>query len=192
WLLREWTAYEDELYDENQDTGTPGPEPDEIVALRATRQRLLRRVFELVENVDAARADAVRGAIAREETYYRDSAPSREVDALAGAMAAVADWLDDDAARCRWARAHADLRLTRIEHQMRSRVYFAEVEGETLPAIESAISRLERLRRTFRANPRGAAAAFPALRAPSDAAQAADVTALHEQLDAVAARCAAP
>ncbi len=195
-----WTEYERSLYSANQDTGTPGPDPQEIVRLRATRGRLLRRAFELVEDIDAARADGVRAAIAREETYYRASAPSREVDALDGAMSAVAEWLGDDAARCRWARAHADLRLSRVEHQMRSHVYFAEVEGESLPAsaardaaaIEHALPRLERLRRTFEANPRGAAAALPAVRLPAGAADAADVTALGAQLDAVAARCGAP
>lgn len=199
-LLREWGEYERGLYRGNQDTGTPRPDPQEIVAFRATRGRLLRRVYELVQDNDAARADGVRAAIAREDTYYRASAPSREVDALDGAMSAVAEWLGDDAARCRWARAHAELRLLRVEQQMRSHLYFAEVEGESLPAddarraaaIENALPRLERLRRTFQSNPRGAAAALPALSLPSGAADPPDVAALGAQLDAVAARCAAP
>ena len=75
-------------------------------------------------------------------------------------------WLDDDAARCRWARAHARLRLLRVEHWYRTHVYFAEVSAPDLnaderrraDAYERAIPRIERLRRRFEANARGAAA----------------------------------
>lgn len=198
WLLREWSEYERALYASNQDTGTPGPTPDEIVRLRATRGRLLARVLHAVEDIDVARADGIRAAIAREDTYYRAAAPDRELAALASAMAALAEWLGEDAARCRWARAHADLRMLRAEHQLRSEVYFAEVEGTSLPAeaarsaaaIERALPRLERLRRRFEANPPGAAATWDALRAPSGVA-AQDLAALREQLDEVAARCPA-
>lgn len=197
-LLREWSEYERALYASNQDTGTPGPTPEEIVRLRATRERLLARVLQAVEDIDVERADGIRAAIAREDTYYRAAAPNRELAALASAMAALAEWLGDDTARCRWARAHADLRMLRVEHQMRSEVYFAEVEGTSLPAddarrvaaIERAVPRLERLRQRFEANPRGAAASSAALRPPPGVA-VEDLAALREQLDEVAARCAA-
>lgn len=96
-----------------------GDERDEEAArLRATRRRTLRQLADFVAPVDEVASDRVRVALAE----GRDD----DLDIPVAAFAAVVDWLDQDEIRCRWAIAHARIRMGREIGQLRSAINQAE------------------------------------------------------------------
>ena len=95
------------------------PSESDLEDLRSSRRTTLNRAADFVEPVDADAAAGLRARLAR-TVAWTDRSEARaaltdDLDALARAMEAVATWLGDDAARCRWARAHAGLRLAHVE-----------------------------------------------------------------------------
>jgi hypothetical protein len=95
------------------------PNESDLEDLRSSRRTTLNRAADFVEPVDADVAAGLRARLARTVVWTNRSeartALTDDLDALARAMEAVATWLGDDAARCRWARAHAGLRLAHVE-----------------------------------------------------------------------------
>lgn len=95
------------------------PTESDLEDLRSSRRTTLNRAADFVEPVDADAAAGLRARLARAVAWTNRSeartALTDDLDALARAMEAVATWLGDDAARCRWARAHAGLRLAHVE-----------------------------------------------------------------------------
>lgn len=95
------------------------PNESDLEDLRSTRRTTLNRAADFVEPVDADSAAGLRarlvGTIVWTNRSEARTALTDDLDALGRAMEAVASWLGDDAARCRWARAHAGLRLAHLE-----------------------------------------------------------------------------
>lgn len=118
WLGDSWGTLDNPRFSR----GDPDPAEDEVVAFRNGRLQLLRRVLELVETAVPSAADPLRAAIARppapqrgDDNYWLWDQGGRDLEVIDAALAAVAVWIGDDDARCRWARTHAGLRLGRIE-----------------------------------------------------------------------------
>jgi hypothetical protein len=82
------------------------------------RDGILTRMARLVEPIDAARAGALRTEAAATidwtSDYARYGVLTRAADLVVAALDSVATYLDDDAARCRSARAASAVRLSRV------------------------------------------------------------------------------
>ncbi|MCB9616715.1 MAG: hypothetical protein H6722_30125 [Sandaracinus sp.] len=95
-------------------SGLDFAEPDDTEDLRPQRVRLLERAASWVEPVDADAAAALQArarAPLGESTSAVDATFAADVDALAAGLTAVANFVGDDAARCRTARANGGMRL---------------------------------------------------------------------------------
>ena len=120
WFDGAWREHEDSIHYLDQNTGEPDPTDDDVAGFRRARRRILERVAEMVAPVDDAASDALR----RRRAHGIDwgSYPARrdetraDLDAIAAAFDAVAAHLDQDEVRCRWARAHAGIRVKRLEN----------------------------------------------------------------------------
>jgi predicted secreted protein len=111
------------------------PNESDLEDLRSMRRTTLNRAADFVEPVDADAAAGLRARLARSVAWTSRSeartALTDDLDALARAMEAVATWLGDDAARCRWARAHAGLRLSHVEGVLLQDAEALDAELET-------------------------------------------------------------
>ncbi|MGE0785186.1 MAG: hypothetical protein AB7S26_05815 [Sandaracinaceae bacterium] len=136
---RAWWEYE--MGERRRDATTGGPEEDDaqqVHDLRRQRQSALEPVAAYVESVDAALGDAIRRRIAHPHTIEiglgRDAERRRyageDLDAAARAFDAISAFVEVDAARCRWARAHAGLRTLRLENGANATWYLLEYEAE--------------------------------------------------------------
>jgi hypothetical protein len=130
-LVRDWRALQGEYFSFAESTGEPEPDAESIRATERARGAILRRITELVRPVDPARADAIRIAGATRLTgvaWRWEPIVRADLQAISAALDAVAERIGSDAARCRTARAMAELRLVRVAGLARLAAYFDEID----------------------------------------------------------------
>lgn len=208
WLTTAWTTLQRELDNLDQNTGEPVPDADLQRELELQRDAILLRIVGLVEPIDEVRSDALRIAAARtmpwEDAAGRRTALASDVDALGSALEAVGAWLGDDEARCRSARVHAGIRLTRVSSAVHLESYIAEINDfeaaqDDRPvdpaarrrdrAIERDDEALSALASEWSRNSRGCATRLLRRDPPVVPAAVADWTALRAQLEAARTVC---
>ena len=135
-----WASYERARMriSEEQDMGSEVA-PSEWDALELRRRQLLRSEAELVGLVDETLSDRLR------YSALGGGSPS-DLDLVAEGFAAMAEWLDEDEARCRWARRHAHLRLERVTAMVGTLAYGAGRSAEMDGGSVGQADRLDRLR----------------------------------------------
>jgi hypothetical protein len=131
YLVREWRTLQSDYFSFAESTGEPEPDAETIRETERARAAILRRVTELVQPVDPARADAIRiaGATRLSGVAWRwEPIVRADLAAISAALDAVAERIGTDAARCRSVRALAELRLVRVAGLARLAAYFDEID----------------------------------------------------------------
>ena len=208
-LVRGWRELQSSYFSFVYDTGEPQPDVETIRETERQRAAILRRITTLVEPVDAARADAIRIAGARrlEGVAWRwEPTVLGDLAAIDAALDAVAERIGTDEARCRSARAQAEIRLVRVAGHARLASYFDEIEtseaqmdgaSDTRAArqrsrgIEADAEALEPLAAEWARNSRGVTTRLLRRAAPTSDRVTADWTALTTQLQRTQTTCAA-
>lgn len=129
WFAKTWGGLIDE--DGGNRTACGLDEADEMALPESHLERalVLRRVAELVELVDEVRADRIRLAAIKR---YRGGVHSwsfiqgGDHDLLSAGFDAVVDWLDDEEARCRWARANSKMRFDLFDIEVAAKIHECE------------------------------------------------------------------
>lgn len=209
-LVRDWRALQDEYFSFAQNTGEPEPDAETTRETERRRAAILRRITDLVQPVDPARADAVRmaGATRLSGPAWRwDPTARADLVALSSAVDAVAERIGSDAARCRTARALAELRLVRVSQLARLAAYFDEIDeshelssGEERPRGAARRSRslgedadaLEALADEWSRNSRGVTTRLLRRDVPTDERVAEDWRALSALLPVARRTCGWP
>lgn len=130
-LVRDWRALQTDYFSFAESTGEPEPDAETIRETERARAAILRRITELVQPVDPARADAIRLAGAARLTgvaWRWEPLVRADLAAVSAALDAVAERIGTDAARCRSARSLAELRLVRVAGLARLASYFDEID----------------------------------------------------------------
>lgn len=142
------------------DDGSRDLTESDVEDLRRERRAALTRAADYVEPVDADRAAGLRArasrAVAWTDLGVRRQTFAGDLDALGVALEAVGVWLGDDAARCRWARLHAGLRLDRVATYMRGAAPHLD-EGAPAARWGEVADTLAELQEAWGRNARGAA-----------------------------------
>jgi hypothetical protein len=200
WLVGVWREHDSEIFDWWENTGEPTPDTETVREIERRRAGILRRIVTLTEGVDPAAADAVRlagsHAFAGPAWRWHDTTLA-DLAAVGHALDVVATRIGSDEARCRSARAQAEIRLTRVAALTRLASYFDEIEesmGEggsasRSRALEHESETLETLRAGWTGNARGIATRLLARSAPTDERAAADWAALVAQLQVAREAC---
>jgi len=117
WQARAWTELEDEI--DEVDSDHSASTLPEVPSLERARQAILARASSLPGLGDRVESDRLRRAAVTPVDW--NSFPTRhagrvaDLGLVAAAFEAVGSSLDD-ANRCRWARAHAGVRIHRLRH----------------------------------------------------------------------------
>lgn len=138
-LVREWRTLQSDYFSFAESTGDPEPDAETIRETERARAAILRRVTELVQPVDPARADAIRiaGATRLSGVAWRwEPVVRADLAAISAALDAVAERIGTDAARCRSVRALAELRLVRVAGLARLASYFDEIDESEALSME--------------------------------------------------------
>lgn len=207
YFVRAWRELQDSYFSFAQDTGEPEPDAETIRETERARGAILRRITDLVQPVDAAAADAVRMAGARHlsgPAWRWETAAQADLVAMGAAFDLVTERIGSDEARCRSARAQAEIRLMRVAGLSRLASYFGEISESEVESTGGSISPAER--RTSRSveadaeaftafadewsrNSRGVTTRLLRRPAPSAPAAAADWAALSSQLTIARSAC---
>ncbi|MCB9594308.1 MAG: discoidin domain-containing protein [Sandaracinaceae bacterium] len=116
-LETSWRRYDDRWMGLEYDTGIDGPSSEDLVFFSQTRRTAHLQAAEVLDPIDGVRADALRRVMVpayQYRSYSAGDAEDPDLDRLAAAYAAAVEWLGDADSRCRWATAHARLRLQRL------------------------------------------------------------------------------
>ncbi len=135
WLARAWADHE--RAEHSFDASTADCDDPSWSGVQWTRRRILERVAAFVERADVVAADALRR---REwlprarpacllDDRRRHGESEADLTAIAAGLDAVLAHLDD-AARCRWSRAHVELRVLRLAARADSEWYVLEYRFE--------------------------------------------------------------
>ncbi|WP_157069555.1 NADase-type glycan-binding domain-containing protein [Sandaracinus amylolyticus] len=206
WMVSAWRELQSSYFSFAQDTGEPQPDPETIRETERQRAAILRRITELVEPVDPARADAIRiaGGHRLEGVAWRwEPTVLADLDALGAALDVVAARIGTDEARCRSARAQAEIRLVRVAGLARLASYFDEIDQSMEESVgrdairrsrslEADAEALEPLAEEWARNSRGVATRLSRRSAPTTERAAADWTALLAQLAIARTACGWP
>jgi hypothetical protein len=131
WLVTQWRELEQTYASLASNTGAPEPDAETTRETERQRAAILRRITSLVEPVDAARADAIRMAGAQRLTgvaWRWDRILLGDLTAIAAALDTVAERIGSDEARCRSARAQAEIRLVRVAELTEVARMFDEID----------------------------------------------------------------
>ncbi|MBO6934612.1 MAG: discoidin domain-containing protein [Deltaproteobacteria bacterium] len=132
-MVTAWLKHEDDmlLLEEGQPEGWDEFDLEEF---RSSRRHALQRVVDLSDPI-VPEADRVRRQLYLSPDGSWDAfAP--DFEPVAVAMAALMEWADRDEDRCRWAKAHAQIRLERVEAMLSATsAQDSDFESENLDAI---------------------------------------------------------
>lgn len=137
-IERAWRDYEVRAHFLDNTTGVDESHDAELRELDRVRSGVLERAAAFVEPVDQAASDALRRRAATPHgipvgigyDHARLEKRGMDLQAIAAGIEAVTELVGDDEARCRWARAHAGLRVLRLEHAATNAWYLIEYNGE--------------------------------------------------------------
>ena len=197
------------IEDQGRSASAPSETWSEDVAVIArTRRAALLHLADYVAQVDEIEGDALR---ARARLRVPSEWPSGErahvleadLRTVGLAMDVVSRFLDDDAVRCRWARALGGLHLFRAVSYASGDRMFAEMEESDADmeghaseisatdhdALEDAAMVLEGALAQWSGNTRGVAPRLRRLQLPTRARAATDLSRLLEQLDVAQGTC---
>lgn len=144
WLGTAWRDLQSSYFSYAENTGEPEPDAETIRETERRRAAILRRITELVQPVDAVRADAIRIAGARrlEGVAWRwEPTILGDVAAIGAALDAVAERIGTDEARCRTARVQAEIRLVRVAGLARLASYFDEIDASEADSAGERVGR---------------------------------------------------
>jgi hypothetical protein len=206
WLARAWAEHERAEHRFDASTGDCDDPPSAWNSAQRARRAILARVAALAAPADVVLADALRRRAATPrarpacigDDRRRHAEREADLTAIAAALDAVGTRLDD-AARCRWARAHAELRVLRLAQSASNEWYLIEYNGEFEIDTSPAESRRQGVVETMRDQLDGwrwpgSAAGLARLRRLDRSAlptDGADFDALYGALDRAEAACAA-
>lgn len=207
-IERAWRDYEVRSHGLDNTTGVDESDDVELRELDRVRSGVLERVAAFVEPVDQAAADALRRraatphgiAVGLGYDHARLEKRGMDLQAIAAGMEAVTELVGDDEARCRWARAHAGLRVLRLEHAATNAWYLIEYNGEygvdDSPAESRRQGRVDEMRdalsaigRAWSSNAAGSVARLRRLDRSALPDDGAEFDALSAQLDRAQAAC---
>ena len=195
-----WIAWERDQMSSHYSFGDPGMMPDEVSEFRQRRRELLGQLRDLVAPVDAAMGDRVRRAIATSADARPDGsvwpAHAQDLALLHDAMTAAVAHQGDDEARCRWAQAHARIRLNRaaklvaVERERDDMDGFYDEEAGDLGADLSELEMdMASWARSFSRDPRTHARDLLAMEEPDAQGIHDDWAAMRAQLEAAQRTC---
>lgn len=206
WLARTWAEHERDEHFFDNSTADCDDDPVRWNGAQRRRRTVLERVARFVDSVDPVASDVLRRRAAMMrgrpdclvDDHRRHAERGADLDAIAAGLVAVGEQLDD-AARCRWARAHAELRVLRLSQAATNAWYLIEYnfefdidqrpsEGRRQGQVEQMRDRLSGWRWPGRGE-----ATIPRLRQLDRSAlpnDAPDFDALGAQLDRADAVCA--
>ena len=173
------------------------------------RSAVLEQTAEFVAPIDEVQADALRilalRPLSHEWTDWQHMPLLREeLAALGHAMDAVSTWLNDDEARCRWARALGHLHLLRAASLARAEREHTEIDdemnalddtpsapgtGARIDSLYTAAETLEDIERAWSSNTRGMAARVRRLRLPQQARASAELEVVNAQIEIAERTC---
>ena len=194
--------------------GREGSAPDEDWDMGANdldraRRAVLEQTATFVAPIDEVQADALRILALRALTHswpdwqhlplLRD-----ELVALGRAMDAVSTWLNDDEARCRWARALGHLHLARARSMTRAEREHTELDdsmheldgtrpapgaGQRINSLWSAAETLDEIEFEWSRNTRGMAARVMRLHLPEGARANPELDIVRAQIEVAQRTC---
>lgn len=193
WIGGAWRELDATYVDYAGSSGEPTPEDPAVQRdIDQRRAALLRRVTTLVEPIDPARADALRMAGQRRLTgpaWQWVGTIRGDLDAIDAALSAVAERLATDEARCRSARASAELRLVRVAGITHAALM---VSGDYGSAVERDDTALVGASEEWSRNSRGVSTRLLRRTTPPAVSDAtADWTALRTHLETMQRTCPA-
>ncbi|MDQ3037650.1 MAG: discoidin domain-containing protein [Myxococcota bacterium] len=206
WLVGAWRELQSSYFSFAENTGEPEPDVETLRETERARSAILRRITALVEPVDPARADAIRIAGAQRlagVAWRWEPIVLGDLAAIAAALDVVAARIGSDEARCRSARAQAEIRLVRVAGLARLGNYFDEIDesegGSTgrdaarrSRSLEADAEALRALADEWGRNSRGVTTRLLRRSAPTAGAAVTDWTALVALLPIARTSCGWP
>jgi hypothetical protein len=205
-IERSWLELED-LADGGREGSAPDEDrwPRDVAEMTRIRRAVMRDTATLVERVDPVAADALRAVVLRAPPTEWGAFQGRpqhveDLAALARAMDVLSAFLNDDAARCRWARALGHIHLRRVLSFTRGDREHGEMDesmegipgGRRLAQIDRAVEPLEDAEREWSRNTRGMAARVGRITLPESARGAADLAIVRAQIEIMRTSCGWP
>lgn len=194
--------------------GREGSAPDEDWEMSANdidraRRAVLEQTAAFVAPIDELQADALRILALRPLTHswpdwqhlplLRD-----ELAALGRAMDVVSAWLNDDEARCRWARALGHIHVARARSMTRAEREHSEIDdsmheldgtspepgaGRRIDSLWTAAETLDEIEFEWSRNTRGMAARVMRLHLPEGARANVELEVVRAQIDVAQRAC---
>ena len=207
-IERQWTELEGYA-----DEGREGSSPSEYWDMSANdidrlRRAVLEQTATFVAPIDEAKADALRMLALRPLSHRWTDWQSRpllreELVALGQAMDSVANWLNDDEARCRWSRALGHLHLLRATSMALAEREHSEIDdseaalderrlphgGARIDSLMAIAEALEGAKRDWSRNTQGAAARIGRLHPPDNANLTPELTLVNAQIEVARRTC---
>jgi hypothetical protein len=120
WFATEWGAINDEEAFRGESSALDDEDMMATSSWLLRRRQLFAKVAGLVELVDEVRADQLRlASLADPPDEWWALTDAGDHGLLMAGVGAVVDWLGDDDARCRWARASVKFSLGRVLGEFR-------------------------------------------------------------------------
>lgn len=207
-IERAWRDYEVRAHRLDNTTGVDESHDVQLRELDRVRSGVLERAAAFVEPVDQAASDALRRRAATPHgipvgigyDHARLEKRGMDLQAIAAGMEAVTELVGDDEARCRWARAHAGLRVLRLEHAATNAWYLIEyntefgiddspAEGRRQGRLDDMRDALSAIGRAWSSNAAGSVNRLRRLDRSALPDDAPEFDALNAQLDRAQAAC---
>lgn len=173
------------------------------------RRAVLEQTAAFVASIDEVESDALRILALRPLSHgwvdwQHHPLLREELAALHHAMEVVSTWLNDDEARCRWARALGHLHLLRAASFARAEREHTEIDdqmnelddtpsppgtGARIDSLYTAAETLEDVERAWSSNTRGMAARVRRLHLPTQARATPELEVVNAQIEIAERTC---
>lgn len=196
-----WIEWERDQMSSHYSFGDPGMLADEVRDYRQRRRSLLRQLRDLVAPIDPAMGDRIRRAMMTDAQARSDGsvwpAHANDLTLLHEAMTVAVEHQGDDEARCRWAQAHARIRLHRVarlvaverERDDMDAFYDEEGGGDLGDDLSELEMDLRGLALDFSSDPRTHTRQLLAMEEPDAQGVHDEWAAMRAQLEAAQRRC---